>query len=69
MPYGIPFSAFVRLAWVMPNQVLDLFACWKGRCRFRDATMRKMVSLCLMWSIWREINDRMDNRESKGFFL
>jgi hypothetical protein len=42
----------------MPDQVVNLFICWKGDCgRFWDATMWKMVLLRLM-CIWRERNDR-----------
>jgi hypothetical protein len=41
----------------MPNQVVDLFACWKGHFgRLRNAAMWKMVPSCIMWCLCREIN-------------
>jgi hypothetical protein len=66
--WNIVFS-FVGLAWVMPNQVVDLFACWKGQCgRLWEAAMWKMVPLCFMWCIWREKNDRCfeDHEQTMG---
>jgi len=32
--------SLVGLAWVMPSQVVDIFACWKGQCgRVRNTVM------------------------------
>jgi hypothetical protein len=40
----------------MPGSVRELFACWGGRSR--SVVVWKMVSLCMMWCIWRERNIR-----------
>lgn len=46
-----------RLAWVMPNRVIDLFVYWKGKFdRLENAAMWKMVSSYLMWCLWRKRN-------------
>jgi hypothetical protein len=51
------FSRF-NLSWVMPCQVVDLFACWwTGGCS-RNAVVWKMVPCCLLWCLWRERNNR-----------
>jgi hypothetical protein len=50
-PYGMFFSRCFRLSWVMPNQVVDLLV---GGL----LVVRKMVPICLLWCIWKEINDR-----------
>jgi hypothetical protein len=51
------FSRF-SLSWVMPLQVVDLFACWWTGGRSRSAVVWKMVPCCLMWCLWRECKDR-----------
>jgi len=28
LPYGMLFSISLRLSYVMPSRVVDLFACW-----------------------------------------
>jgi hypothetical protein len=58
------FSCF-GLSWVMPNSVAGLFACWwLGAC-FRSAIVWKTVPLCLLWSLWRERNDRNFNDQER----
>jgi hypothetical protein len=48
----------VRLAWVMPSCVVVIFACWKGHFHwFQDAVMWKMIPSCIMYCLWRKIND------------
>jgi hypothetical protein len=42
----------------MPHRVVDLFACWWIGGRSRSDVMWKMVPSCLLWSLWREQNDR-----------
>jgi hypothetical protein len=68
--------SLVGLAWVTPKRVVDLFACWRGFGRqFSKRNVWKMVSSCLLWCLWREINDRsFEHYESlvtelKSFFF
>jgi hypothetical protein len=47
------------MEWVMPEKVIDLFACWNqvgGRDLSRD--IWRMAPLCVIWCIWRERNAR-----------
>jgi exonuclease III len=48
------------IEWVMPQKVLDLFACWNhvGGRDLAKAIWR-MVPLCVIWCIWRERNARL----------
>ena len=53
--------------WVMQGRVIDLLACWKGQ-RGNKMVMEvwRMAPLCLMWTIWREINARcFEDKEMK----
>jgi hypothetical protein len=57
------FSCF-NLSWVMPLQVVDLFAYWWTGSRSRSTVVWKMVHSCLLWCLWRERNDRQfDDKE------
>jgi hypothetical protein len=51
------FSRF-NLSWVIPLQVVDLFACWWTGGRSQSAAVWKMVPRCLLWCLLRERNDR-----------
>jgi hypothetical protein len=45
------------IEWVMPQKVIDLFACWSqvgGRELSID--IWRMAPLCVIWCIWRERN-------------
>jgi hypothetical protein len=55
------------LCWVMPNTVKDLYACWWMGGRSRSAVTWKMVTLCIMWCIWRERNNRCFEDKSRSF--
>ena len=45
--------------WVMPLSVVGLFACWQGHFgRLRNGVIWKVVPPCLMWCIWKEMNNR-----------
>jgi hypothetical protein len=50
------FSRF-QLSWVMPSSVADLFAAWWIGGKTRSAVVWKIVPSCLLWGLWREIND------------
>jgi hypothetical protein len=56
--WSVLFSLF-GVKWVMNERVLDLLACWKGQ-RGNKMVMGvwRMAPLCLMWTIWREMNAR-----------
>jgi exonuclease III len=50
----------IGMEWVMPEKVIDLFACWNqvgGRDLSRD--IWRMAPLCVIWCIWRERNARI----------
>jgi hypothetical protein len=52
------------LSWVMPLQVVDLFACWWTDGHSRSAVVWKMVHSYLLWCLWRERNDKhFENKE------
>ena len=61
------------LHWVMPHKVIELFESWQGR--HRNIDFWRLVSHCLMWCIWSEINARCFEGcersllEIKSFFL
>ena len=41
----------------MPRSVTELLTCWGGLFRKNaNAATWKVISLCLMWSIWKERN-------------
>jgi hypothetical protein len=46
--------------WVMPQKVIDLFACWsQGGGRDLSRVIWRMAPLCVIWCIWRERNARI----------
>lgn len=50
------------LSWVMPMRVVDLLACWNSRHRSSQlAAAWRMISLCIMWCLWLERNERCFN--------
>jgi hypothetical protein len=56
--WSMVFSTFV-VTWVMPEGVLELLACWRrqqGNISAKEVW--RIVSLCVMWIIWREQNGR-----------
>jgi hypothetical protein len=60
------FFARFGLCWVMPCSVKELFASWWLSGRTRSVVVWKMVSLCIMWCIWREQNDRCFEDSSRS---
>ena len=58
------FSLF-GMYWVMPKQIVDVFASWKGRLgRHKNRHTWEVVPHCVMWSLWRERNARtIEDRE------
>jgi hypothetical protein len=57
------FSRF-RLSWVMPNRIVDLLACWETASETQSIVVWKMMSLCLLWCLQKEMNDRnFEDRE------
>jgi hypothetical protein len=66
--YGVFFSHF-RLSWVMSRWVAELLAYWWTASSMQSAVVWKMVSTCLLWCIWREINDRSFERMLEELIL
>jgi len=58
--YALWSALFTRfgLSWVMPRRVIDLFACWWTFGRPRSVEIWKMVPACLLWCVWKEMNNR-----------
>jgi hypothetical protein len=54
--WNVFFKRF-GLSWFMPRQVVDLFACWWTTSNTQSAVDWKMMPLCLLWCLWRELND------------
>jgi hypothetical protein len=58
------FLVHFELSWVMPRRVVDLFACWWTVGSTRSAAVWKIVPPCLLWCLWREMNDmNFEDRE------
>ena len=54
--WNMVFS-LLRVFWVMPKDVVELLASWKGKfSKPRNGLIWNMVPHCFMWSIWRETN-------------
>jgi hypothetical protein len=51
------FTCF-GLSWIIPRSVVELFACWWTFGRPRSVVILKMVTICLFWCLWKEINNR-----------
>ena len=46
--------------WFMPKRVVDLLAWWEGWfSRHRNGDIWNAISLCIMWTIWKERNNRV----------
>jgi len=54
---GTIVFALFGVHWVMPNTVVDLLACWKGKfgCH-RNGIIWMAIPHCLIWCIWQERN-------------
>jgi hypothetical protein len=50
------FSQF-GLSWVMSRRVVDLYACWWTASNIQSADVWKMVPSCILWCLWRKMND------------
>lgn len=73
--WNLVFSLF-GVQWVMPSGVVDLLASWSHKFnRHRATAIWAMISLCLMWGIWRERNactfdgDERSIQDLKRLFL
>ena len=56
--WSMVFGLF-RVDWVMPCQVLHLWATWQVSVGdHRNLVIWRMVSHCVMWCLWRERNAR-----------
>ena len=51
--------SFLGVSWVMPKRVGELLACWYGGVwRHRTASIWGDIPHCIIWTIWREWNNR-----------
>jgi hypothetical protein len=47
-------------SWVMPKNVVQMLGCWQGRFHHhRISGAWDVAPLCIMWTIWREPNNKM----------
>jgi hypothetical protein len=57
------------------RRVVDLYACWPTIGSMRSSTLWNMVTTCLLWYLWKEMNDRYFEdhertlEEIKSFFF
>jgi hypothetical protein len=58
-------SSCFELSWVMSRRVVDLFACWWSIDSTWSAAMWKMMFSCILWYLWKEINDRIFFRTTR----
>ncbi|KAG2708551.1 hypothetical protein I3760_05G199100 [Carya illinoinensis] len=59
------FFTRIELSWVMPLEMVDIFASWRGlRGNSQVAAIWRMVHIFMCWCIWQEGNDRsFEDRE------
>jgi hypothetical protein len=56
--WSIILQLFV-VVWVMPRSVIDMLESWRGQKGNRVLmTLWRLVSLCLMWCLWKKQNAR-----------
>jgi hypothetical protein len=65
--WNILFFNHFGLSWVMPRRIVDLFSCWWTVVSTKSVVVCKMVSSCLLWCLWKEINDRSCKGRKKMF--
>jgi hypothetical protein len=53
----ITFFSRFGLSGVRSRHVVDMFTCWTTS-NTRSVATWKMVSTCLLWCLWREMNDK-----------
>jgi hypothetical protein len=58
----------------MPRRVVNLYVCWWTTGNMQSASVGKMVTTCLLWCLWREMNDKSfedceRTLEEKSFFF
>jgi hypothetical protein len=51
-------NIFIRfgMSWVISRRVTNLFACWWKSGRLMSVAIWKMVPICILWCVWKEIN-------------
>jgi hypothetical protein len=53
----IAFFGCFGLSLVMLRRLVNLYACWWTTGSTRSAAVWKMMSMCLLWCLYREMND------------
>ena len=57
------------VVWVFPDNIINLLYGWYNYFGKHNSSVWNLVSLCLMWIIWRERNSRVfedkDHSQSK----
>jgi hypothetical protein len=56
--FAFIFCLQIYLSWVMPRRVVNLFACWWNDGSTRSIVVWKIVPMCFLWRLWKEMNDR-----------
>lgn len=53
--------------WVMPNRVVELLACWHRGFQWHSAaSIWNAIPHCIIWTIWREWNNRTFEGEKQS---
>ena len=58
MSFGLPFLVVWFCHGLWPRCVVNMYACWWTSGNTWSVAMWKMVSTCLLWCLWREMNDK-----------
>jgi hypothetical protein len=52
------WSLWTIFFFTVLRRIVNLYACWWIAGNTRSATVWKIVPLCLLWCLWREMNDK-----------
>jgi hypothetical protein len=63
--WNFVFRSF-GVQWVLPNRVIDLLDGWWNMLGIHSSNIWNTITLCLMWTIWRERNSRTFEDKEKS---
>jgi hypothetical protein len=65
----IAFFSHFGLSWVMSRSVVNMNACWWTFVSLQSAVMWRMVPMCFLWCLWREMNHIICEDLERFFFF